>query len=95
MRLINTFLIILGVVAAFAVVLGAVLIALLTVQTSLSYNNIDLGITLVPTPTNLTYQVTMVREGETYSPEWREKITCQGYDIQLVQGDWHTCCGSG
>lgn len=38
--------------------------AMLTVQVSLQYSNIDLGITLVPTPTNLTFQVTMVREGE-------------------------------
>ncbi len=91
MRLIITFLIILGVVAAFVVLT----IVVLTVQASLSYSNIDLGKTLVPTPTNLTYQVTMVREGETCSPVWMEKITCQGYDIQLVQGDWHTCCGSG
>jgi Flp pilus assembly protein TadG len=38
--------------------------AMLTVAISVPYNNIDLGIPLVPTPTNLTSTVTMVREGE-------------------------------
>ena len=38
--------------------------AMLTVTISVPYANIDLGIPLVPTPTNLTSTVTMVREGE-------------------------------
>ena len=38
--------------------------AMLTVTISVPYDNIDLGVPLVPTPTNLVSTVTMVREGE-------------------------------